>query len=769
MKKQAAQATPNHLLRRARLERGWTQKMVAERIGAPNDVIVTRWERGTAFPSAHYVEQLCQLFGQQASELGLLKELPPMIIPPPLARHLPRSAGATPPQTLSPQQHVPLLSALPLIGREAPMHTLKALYGNIQRGQMQVVLLQGEAGIGKTHLASTFLNWAAAQGATLLQGRAFNMGGPVPYQPLVHALSRHFEEEPGSEAVLSAPYLSELSRILPELRERYPFLSSVTDDNMTARIRLFEAVTHLGQAFCEQAPVVLFLDDLQWADTASLAVVHYAGQRWSEHGLPLLLLLSMRSEDLTTTSSLTRWISDLHHDLLVTTLTLGPLTLEETWHLLEAIGIKQEMNTNPAGRFIDIGQWLFHETDGQPFYLVEILKDLIARQILSCQATPQGKVVAVDQASLSTLQHQGPLPPGVRRLILSHLERLTTMGRALLTASALLGQAAPFALLCRLAEVEEHEALPALEEVLRQGLLREVSAKPGREPSYLFGHDKIREVVIAELGETQRRFLHRRALAVLEALAWPAAGLAYHAQAAGLAEQTMRFSLVAGDEAVRVSANAEASLHYIQALEALSQIPETVNTQRMRLETLLKLVQVSWMIVDIERTLERLAEAERLARGLLDQRQLVHIHYWIGVVYGTRRSMRQARAYIEGVLVEARALGDEELVALASLQLSRVQVLQGQYSPVEPLLTPIIPILERLGKWLDWTYALGYLGVALAARGQCREAVAQGQRSVEHAGNTEEMRSYRSLQARHFLSIIYLYSGDPSSMLKAND
>src|SRR5947209_7627662 len=74
MVKKAAQATPNQLLRRARLERGWTQRMVAERIGAPNDTMVTRWERGIAFPSAYYIERLCQLFEKKASELDLLPE-----------------------------------------------------------------------------------------------------------------------------------------------------------------------------------------------------------------------------------------------------------------------------------------------------------------------------------------------------------------------------------------------------------------------------------------------------------------------------------------------------------------------------------------------------------------------------------------------------------------------------------------------------------------------------------------------------------------------
>src|SRR5215471_3298147 len=87
MVKKAAQATPNELLRRARLERGWTQRVVAERIGAPHDLMVTRWERGTAFPSAYYIERLCQLFEQKASELGLLTESDSAEPPPPAVDH----------------------------------------------------------------------------------------------------------------------------------------------------------------------------------------------------------------------------------------------------------------------------------------------------------------------------------------------------------------------------------------------------------------------------------------------------------------------------------------------------------------------------------------------------------------------------------------------------------------------------------------------------------------------------------------------------------
>src|SRR5215471_9288889 len=103
MVKKAAQATPNHLLRRARLERGWTQRAVAEFIGAPQDMMVTRWERGTAFPSAYYIERLCQLFELRASDLGLLPESHPVEPSPPAAVDLAKESP-TINRTTTPQQ-----------------------------------------------------------------------------------------------------------------------------------------------------------------------------------------------------------------------------------------------------------------------------------------------------------------------------------------------------------------------------------------------------------------------------------------------------------------------------------------------------------------------------------------------------------------------------------------------------------------------------------------------------------------------------------------
>ena len=222
---------------------------------------------------------------------------------------------------------------------------------------------------------------------------------------------------------------------------------------------------------------------------------------------------------------------------------------------------------------------------------------------------------------------------------------------------------------------------------------------------------------------------------------------------------------MAGDEAVRLYANEEASRHYTQALEALSQLPDSEAIQRQRVETILRLVQVSWMIAGVEHTLERLAEAEERAQRLRDMRQLALVHYWTGLFASMRHTTPQTLAYSQRVLEEAQQLGDEELVALASVQLSRQLILQGRYDSIERLLPPAIPLLEHMGNWLDWTHALGFLGIARAGRGQYAAGVALGQRALERARRAGEMNSRSGMVSHNYLSCIYLHGGEYLQML----
>src|ERR671921_368237 len=224
---------------------------------------------------------------------------------------------------------------VPLVGRQEEFGVLVSEYHGTREGQMRFVALLGEAGIGKTRLAEEFLGWAKSRGADVLKGGA-SEGAGLPYGPLVEAIRPRMERERAPDDLLEDTWLSELSRLLPELKDRYLDLPSPTSSGEaeTAKGALFEAIARVVGALASSGPVVLFLDDLQWADAATLEVLDYAGRRWVEQGAPVLVLIAARPEEAEGSSGFERWLSALGRRLPMRSLTLAPLGDEDVEGLL---------------------------------------------------------------------------------------------------------------------------------------------------------------------------------------------------------------------------------------------------------------------------------------------------------------------------------------------------------------------------------------------------------------------------------------------------
>jgi DNA-binding SARP family transcriptional activator len=356
----------------------------------------------------------------------------------------------------------------PLVGRAAAFTQLVASFQQARWGQPQAVLVVGEAGIGKTRLANEFVAWARAQGAEVLSGQAFEMGGRLPYQPLVEALRPRLEEENAPEDLLDDLWLAELSRLLPELRVRYPDLPAPTEDELSAKMRLFEAVARLFDALAHRAPLVLLLDDLHWVDGASLDLLRYLGRDWRGHSSRVLLLGTVRREGLELNPQLASQLTDLGRDLPLTQVTLQTLSQMQTLQLIEAIAGEREhgparpATTGPGASpaperetpLVALGDFLFAQTSGQPLYLLETLKLLRDRQWLVPRLRADGtwrlELVMDMAAALGQEQSRRELlPPSVRTMIQARLAKLSPAARQLVMASAVLGTSASAKLLWR--------------------------------------------------------------------------------------------------------------------------------------------------------------------------------------------------------------------------------------------------------------------------------------------------------------------------------
>ena len=516
-----------------------------------------------------------------------------------------RKVAPTPALALSPATFL----EGPLLGRTTELSTLIKVYHTAQRGQTQVVFLEGEVGIGKTRLASEFLAWAEVEGADVLRGQAFETGGQLPYRPLIEALRPRIERENAPDDLLSDTWLAELARLLPELCDRYPDLPDPVGDKSVARNRLFEAVARLGQALAARTMLVLFIDDVQWADATSLDVLHYLARRFAKSETPALLLLTLRMGERAMRPALTEWRTGMERAVPLTHLQLGPLTAEDILRLLQAFGGKGGKDGRRSADLERFGQWLFAETEGQPFYLMETLKVLLERGALTSRPNEDGGwTIDFTAAMEHKMVVRGFFPPSVREVICARLDRLPPNAFALLGAGAVLGQGITFEHLCQVADLAEQDGLPALDEVLHSGLLLETERQGGpmTDGRYVFAHAKIRAVVYAEAGEARRSIFHRRALEALQAAAAPAAVLAYHALAAGLAEPAFHWSLAAGDEAMRVVAVRGAISFYEQARHLL-----TEPVQSLSMEATLPAPEIEHLYTHLGRAYELNTEWEK--------------------------------------------------------------------------------------------------------------------------------------------------------------
>jgi DNA-binding SARP family transcriptional activator/tetratricopeptide (TPR) repeat protein len=487
------------------------------------------------------------------------------------------SSRLTPPRPASGE--VPATPAEPpLVGRASEFTRMVARWERAREGRCQFVLVSGEAGIGKTRLASEFGEWARLAGATVLVGRAYEVeGGSIPYAALSAAL-RAGLGAPGIAAV-DARVLGELSRILPELSSR--FAGSVvapTDDPELGRLRLLEAVGTLFDNLLYEAPVALLLDDLPWVDAASITVLHYL---WRTLGsTPLLVLGTARAGEMVPGSAAGKFLGALlrEHAADVEQLDLAPLGRAEIARIVDAmVEASGELGSAVLPELLE------DKTGGNPLLIVEVLRSLSEG---AGEIAPTTTIVAVVQDRL------GRLSPGARHL---------------LSAAAVLGRRFPLPTAAAIADLPHGEVTSALEQLLAARIVQQVHY------GYDFAHDLVRQIVYTGLSIPRRVLLHRRAFERLqpvevdEAVGHERAGaLAFHAGHGGLREASFRWLLRAAGLATEAYAESEAEAYLDQA----ERLAETDEERRVIWERIGDFRRVRSRFVDAGRAyLEALSHA----------------------------------------------------------------------------------------------------------------------------------------------------------------
>ena len=492
------------------------------------------------------------------------------------------------------------------VGRVEELQVVTETLKAASTGERQIVLVAGEPGIGKTRLVCEAALRAHATGAAVLYGRCGEELG-LPYRPIVEAL-RHYVTvcAPGQLAAHAETHGGELARLVPALAQLVPGLPpprSAEPD--TERFLLFEAVAGLLSEAAQDGVVMLLLDDLHWADRATVALVDHL-VRWAEP-MGLVILGTYRDSDLTRTHPLTGALADWRRDQLARRLALRGLNDADA---VDLVALAAGHDLDEAG--VALAHAVRRETDGSPFFLVEILRHLAETGALRQE---EGRWhYEGDPARLG-------IPESVREVVGRRVQRLSEGAIRALGHAAVIGRDFDAALLERVLQEPEDLVLEGVEEALAARLVNEVAGAPGR---FSFAHSIVRQTLYEEFSSARRLQLHRRVAEALEDLYGAEAGshlpeFAHHWLKAvppaslGTGDRTkaVDYARRAAGRATEALAYDQAARHYEAALQVVS-----ADDDLLRCELLVELGDVRWRSGDVSRSGEAFTDAAALARRL---------------------------------------------------------------------------------------------------------------------------------------------------------
>ncbi len=446
-----------------------------------------------------------------------------------------------------------------VVGRQIETAVLSDAYNRVATSAaLEVVVITGEAGIGKTVLASQLARTAFEAGACVLLGRCDEDLG-VPYGPFVEALGHYVAHAP--EELLRShveEYGGELAKIVPALARRLDELPTAQSaDPETERYLLYRAVTGLLEAESTARPVVLVLDDLQWADKPSLQLLRQLVSR--AQSMRLLVVGTHRDSDLSVADPLTETLAALRREAGVSYLQLGGLDDAGVFAFMEAAA-GHDLGRDGAG----LARAVSRETDGNPFFVGELLLHL--SEIGAIYQDSSGRWTAA--SDLETIA----LPESVRQVIGSRVARLGEAAVKVLPLAAVIGREFDLDLLTMVVERPDDEMLGVLDVAAVAGLVREVPDVPGR---YSFTHALIQHTLYQDLGATRRARAHHRVAEAIEAIGGDdlegrVGELAYqwsHATQPVDAAKVITYARQAAEGALAALAPDDAVRYFTQALE----------------------------------------------------------------------------------------------------------------------------------------------------------------------------------------------------------
>lgn len=605
-----------------------------------------------------------------------------------------------------------------LVGRGPALEVLHRFLEEVSGGRGHTVLVSGEAGIGKSRLVREVWNHAERQGWQSLQGNCFELDRSLPYAPLIDMLPAI------SGARSSWPATNEPARGAPEFVQLLLEPGALRPDGAAAQSldperekrRLFQALAYSIARYAEPHPLLFMVEDLHWSDDSSLEFLLYLARQIGPQRI--LMVLTYRSDEVH--SQLQHFLAELDRQRLAAELRLAPLSVAEVDAMLRSVFQLQR----PVD--VEFLQALYSLTEGNPFFIEEVLKSLVKAGEIS-----DAGVVGNDWPS-DALR----IPRSVQDAVQRRAERLSRAAQRTLAVAAVAGRRFDFAVLQHLLRCDEHELLQLMKELIRAQLVVEESAE-----RFAFRHALTRQAVYARLLRRERKLLHREIAATIErvyadSLDGRLADLAYHFCEAGVWSKALEYAQRAGERSRALYAPRIALEQFTRALQAARQLsiapsPALYRGRGWAYESL----------GDFDRARADHEAALQAARATGDRRAEWRALVDLGMLWAAR-NYAQTGPHYQRALDLARAMGDPSTLAQSLNRLANWHV--NVEEPHEGLRyhREALAVFQQLRDRRGIAETLDFLGMASYLSGDLVQGTAYYEQAIP---------LFRELDDRHLL------------------
>jgi class 3 adenylate cyclase len=586
------------------------------------------------------------------------------------------------------------------VGRDEQLFALEDALLAAHRGESQLIALGAEAGMGKTRLASELAKRAQRLNWTVLWGACSEAELPIPYLPLVEALGNYLSSTQDLTALTDqlGGARRELAQLFPQLAQADEPATPVGDPAQ-AKLRLFEAIVGLLTLIAREHGLLLVLEDIHWADSATRELLDHLCRRLTS--MRSVLLLTYRSDELDRRHPLApllqNWRRSSHADLI----NLRPLNRKEIAEMISAM--LDNRRPDP-----DLTELMYARSEGNPFVLEEMLKEVVDRGELHS----------------AVKSHQLRIPDTVRDTILLRFARLEPAEAEVLQAAALLGRTFDYPTLLATSGAPEQTVHRALERGVTQQLLEEVIE------GYRWRHALTQEAISDQIVLPRRQQLHSRAADALQAAQAGSLVVARHLLGAGRFEEAVPACIAAAEEA-------EASLAFADALELLERALPHIRDPLIRSRALCRMGRLLWMdnkpAAAIEVLVEGVAGLERAGERF----EAASYRLVLGRSYWEQARNEEAHAAFDSALEVLEQHGPSPELALALMRIATLYQFERDRRALETARRSV-KVAEDAGADFERIWAKSFLAAALFDAGH----YAESQVMLDEAFDEAQSRGY---------------------------